>query len=78
VDYTALDDESVAIEGIRRLQQFWNSVGLPTSLPELGIRDNRYEAMAGRAFRYGSVGGFRKLDKADVIKIYTLAEKFSL
>ncbi len=78
VDYTALDEEEVVREGIRRLQRFWNSVGLPTSLPELGITDNRYERMASRALRFGALGGFKKLEQSDVIEIYRLAEKFTL
>lgn len=78
VDGTGKDEASVAKEGIRRLQQFWKSVGLPTSLPELGVTDNRYETMAGRALRFGPIGGFKKLEKDDIIQIYTLAEKFAL
>ncbi|RLW68462.1 MAG: hypothetical protein B6D68_03590 [spirochete symbiont of Stewartia floridana] len=75
VDYTAGEDEAAALEGIRRHELFYESIGMPTRLPGLGITDNRYEIMAEKAMRFGSLGGFKRLSKEDVIAIYQLAEK---
>jgi len=74
VDYIAGREEEVALEGIRRLRVFYESIGMPTSLPELGIKDNRYGIMADKAMRDGPFGEIKKLTREDVIAVYTLAE----
>ncbi len=75
VDYTAGEDAAIALEGIRCQELFYESIGMPTRLSGLNITDNRYEIMAEKAMRFGSLGGFKKLSKEDVIAIYRLAEK---
>lgn len=75
VEYTAGEEEAAALEGIRRHEIFYESIGMPTRLPGLGISDNRYEIMADKAMRFGSLGGLKKLTKKDVIAIYRLAEE---
>lgn len=68
--------EKTAVEGIKRLENFLKSIGLPTNLNELGITDNRLEEMASKATASGtsSVGNFLKLHKNDVYNILKLAE----
>ena len=73
VDYTAGEEEAAALEGIRRHKAFYESIGMPTSLPALGVTDDRYEAMAGQATRNGPLGSFKKLAAEDVVAIYKLA-----
>lgn len=75
VSFTAGDQELTALEGIRRLEEFFASIGMPIRLEELGITDNRYEEMAEQAARYGSVGQFKTLYKEDIIEIFKLAEE---
>jgi hypothetical protein len=74
VDYTAGKEEETVLEGIRRHVNFYRSIGLPVTLAELGIRDNRYEIMADKAMRDGEFGGLKKLNRSDVMAIYRLAE----
>lgn len=74
VDYYAADPDETIREGIRRLIRFFKSIGMPTTLKELGITDNRYEEMAAQAARFGSVGFFMKLKARDIEEIYKLAE----
>lgn len=74
VDYVAGREEQVALEGIRRQMAFYRSIGMPVTLEGLGISDNRYDIMAEKAMRHGSLGGLKKLSKKDVVAIYTLAE----
>ena len=62
-------------EGISRLKRFYKSIGMPTSLEEAGITDNRFEEMAELCTRCGYVGSFKKLGKDDVVEIYKLARK---
>jgi alcohol dehydrogenase YqhD (iron-dependent ADH family) len=74
VPYITGRDEEIAYEGIRRHLAFYASIGLPTSLSDLGINDNRYKGMAKQACRRGSLGNFKKLKSRDVEKIYRIAE----
>ena len=68
--------EKTAVEGIKRLENFLKSIGLPTNLNELGITDNRLEEMASKATSSATstVGNFIKLTKNDVFNILKLAE----
>ncbi|MBK5242331.1 iron-containing alcohol dehydrogenase [Clostridium sp.] len=68
--------EQTAIEGIRRVENFFKSLGLPTSLKELGITDDRIEEMASKATNSdtSTVGNFIKLNKEDVYNILILAQ----
>ncbi|MEM2941482.1 MAG: iron-containing alcohol dehydrogenase [Thermoproteota archaeon] len=65
------DPERVVLEGIERLKNFFRQIGLPTTLRELGVPDDRLEEMALRCTNQGGskIGGFVKLDKEDVLKI---------
>jgi alcohol dehydrogenase YqhD (iron-dependent ADH family) len=66
--------ERTALEGIARTKGFFRDIGLPTSLPELGIKDDRLEEMARKATAAGPVGNFVKLGRDDVVSIYRMAQ----
>ncbi len=66
--------ERTALEGIGRAKAFFRDIGLPTSLKELGIKDDRLEEMAKKATAAGPLGNFVKLGKDDVVSIYRLAQ----
>lgn len=68
------DEEYVIHEGIRRLSAFFRSLGLPTTLSEVGIDESNFEIMAKKATReaYGKesiLGNFRRLYWQDVVNI---------
>jgi len=65
--------EETALEGIERFKSFFKSIGLPTSLKEANIPDDRLEEMAEKATWAGSIGNFVKLGKEDVLQIYKMA-----
>jgi alcohol dehydrogenase len=65
--------ERTALEGIARTKGFFRDIGLPTSLPELGIMDDRLDEMARKATAAGPVGNFVKLGRDDVVSIYRMA-----
>lgn len=74
VDMAFDDPEAVAQEGIRRLEDFYRSAGLPVRLSEVGIDGSRIPEMAEKAaFRGGRLGHFVALTAADMDKIYRLA-----
>ena len=73
IDYVVGEEERIISEAIEKQKAFYRSIGMPVSLSELGISDNRYDIMAEKAMRHGSLGGLKKLTKEDVVEIYRLA-----
>lgn len=67
------EPERTALEGIERLKAFWKGIGLPVSLPELGVPADRIEEMAARAVSYGPVGNFVPIKKREALAILKLA-----
>ena len=67
--------EAVAAEGICRLEAFYRSLGLATTLTEAGIDENRIPEMAARAVSMagGRLGGFVPLTPAMAEEVYRLA-----
>jgi alcohol dehydrogenase YqhD (iron-dependent ADH family) len=69
------DQDAIALEGIDRLREFFCKIGLPSTLKELGIGEDRLEEMAQKATNhfYGEerpIGGLKKLYWQDVLEIY--------
>jgi alcohol dehydrogenase len=75
VDNAFMDVEAAALEGIRRLEGFWQGLGLATRLSGLGIGGERIEEMADKCSAGGtkSVGNFVKVGRAEAGEIYALA-----
>jgi len=76
VENSFFTPEKTAIEGIKRLENFFKSIGLPVNLKELGVTNDRLEEMASKATKSdtSTVGNFIKLGKNDVYTILKLAE----
>ncbi len=75
VEYDIDCEERTALEGIRRLEQFFKRLNVPTTLKELGVEsDEKYLDMAEKACRHKPIGDIKKLDAEDVCKILKLAE----
>ncbi len=75
VDPDFSDLNWTAKEGIRKTKEYFNSIGMPTTLDELDISGDRLEEMAEKCTEDGPVGSFLKLNKADVLKIYRIAQE---
>ena len=75
VDIDLYDQEKTALEGIRKLREFFVSLGAPSVLKEIGVEsDEKFAKMAQDACRFGSIGGLRTLNAADVEAIYRMAQ----
>ena len=63
------------MEGIRRLENFYESIGLPTRLSEIGITERDFDMIAGKCKRFegDTVGNFVRLDGKAIKKILELA-----
>jgi hypothetical protein len=67
--------EKTALEGIRRLREFFLSMGAPGTLGEIGIEnDEKFRKMAEDACRFGNIGGLKSLDADDAEQIYKMAQ----
>ena len=76
VEQDFADPERTALEGIRRTEEFFRSIGLSTHLGELGIPDDRFSEMAEKCKKTdgSTVGNFVKLNKGDIVNILNLAK----
>ena len=73
VDLAFEEREEIALEGIRRFENFLRNLGLPTTLNQLNIPDEKFEEMAEKCVEFGPVGNFKVLKKQDVLKILELS-----
>lgn len=74
VEIDFYNQENTALEGIRRLRGFFQSMEAPTTLEEIGIgNDKDFRKMAEAACRFGDIGGVKLLSVDDVEYIYHMA-----
>lgn len=71
VDQDFRNPEETALEGINRYEQFAKSIGMPITLKELGVPNDRFLEMAQKC---GKDGSFVELDINDIVEIFKLAE----
>ena len=76
VNLDVFDPEATAREGIARMEAFFQSLGLATTLTGLGVTDDRFGEMADKGTRGDThaVGNFVKLDSKAVVAICRLAQ----
>lgn len=63
----------IAEEAIAKTRQFFDSIGMPSHLRDLGIDETHFETMAEKAADGGLAHGFIPLNKEDVMNIYKMA-----
>ena len=78
VDPSGKTDDEIVLEGIEKIRGFFDMLGLPKTLSDVGIDDKNIRLMAEKAthINFGSpikLGNFKKLDTEDLIRIYTSA-----
>ena len=75
VEIDFYNPEKTAFEGIRRLEMFFESIGLPVRLSQMNIKDDKISEMAAKSTQKDSfaVGNFVKLKTSDVAEILKLA-----
>ena len=66
--------EEVALEGIKKFKEFLTDMGLPKSFTEANLPFDGIELMASKASENGPFGSFKKLNKEDLINIYSMAK----
>lgn len=76
VEMDFADPARTAREGIRTLKRFFEEIGMPVHMAQLGIKPEHYEKLAANTLRTvgGPVKSYSPLDKAAILEIYRLAE----
>ena len=73
INYSLTNLDLIVTEGIKRLEAFYTSIGMPTRLSQIDIKDDKIAEMAQKAVDSKRVGNFVQLSSKDVEKIYKLA-----
>jgi len=67
------DKYVIANKAIEKTRKYYNSLGIPSSLSEVGINEEKLEEMAKQSTRNGKLGNFRALEAEDVLSIFKAA-----
>lgn len=73
VDTDGKSDEEIALAGIEATRNFFNEIGAPSRLADYDIDDQNLNVMAEKATHFGPIGGFKKLEKEDVVEILRMS-----
>lgn len=68
-----LEKYKIANNAIEKTREYFISLGIPSTLREVGIEESKLEKMAVQATRFGKVGNFKLLDTQDVLNIFKAA-----
>jgi alcohol dehydrogenase YqhD (iron-dependent ADH family) len=63
------DEFSVAKQGIEKTREFFTSLGMPRTLQEIGVQQEKLKELAEKTVSSHTIGRFKKLDKNDVLRI---------
>jgi butanol dehydrogenase len=61
--------EAVVKKGIEKTKAFFASLGMPSRLKEVGIKESQLQDMAHGIVSSGEIGKFRRLNETDVLAI---------
>lgn len=67
------DTEKTIQRGIDKLRTFFDTIGQPSTLTQLGLGDAPLEEMAGKCVGNGFAGNFKPLYKEDVFNIFKMS-----
>ncbi|SFB29723.1 iron-containing alcohol dehydrogenase [Clostridium frigidicarnis] len=67
------NNETLALNGINELQNFYKYLGAPTTLKEVGVKFEDINTIANNASLLSPMGSLKKLEKQDIQKILQIA-----
>lgn len=75
VDLDFENPEITAMRGIQMTEEFFRSIGMPVTLRELGITDEKFEEMAEKCTFFGkrTLSGIRELGKEEIWEIFRMS-----
>lgn len=78
IDENFSTTEEIVLEGIKKMEDFFKSIGMPINISELGVNlsEEDIKALASGCTNNGknTIGSFKKLTMTDVENIYKLAK----
>lgn len=74
VSYNPTHPDNMAMEGVRRLRDFFQRMGMPSTFAEMGIGEPDIELLADKCTDYGrhTVGHYVELGREQIIEIYKM------
>ncbi|MCY6371871.1 iron-containing alcohol dehydrogenase [Clostridium ganghwense] len=66
---------NTAKKAIEKTKEFFIQLGIPMTLQEVGINEERLEEMAEKATKFRPLGSFKRLKKDDVLQIFKASLK---
>lgn len=73
VEEKGRSDKEIGLEGIRRLEEFFQSIGAPSRLRDYGIGDDKIDLLVEKAMAKGKFGKFKVLGEEETRTIYQMA-----
>lgn len=75
VEYDYGNPERTALEGIKRLEEFYKDLGMPTRLSDIDVKEDVLGELADKCkkSKSGTTGFFVRLNRNDIINIFKLA-----
>ena len=73
IDPESSNDFELAMEGIDKTAEFFQSLNMPSTLSEFKIDDSRLDEMAEKAVAFGDLGSFSKLGREKVLQILRMS-----
>lgn len=68
------DTMETAKKAIEKTADFFKSIGLPSTLSEIGVPDDKFELMAAQVTNGGTAGNFKPMTTDDVLSIFKAAK----
>ena len=74
VEMDMLDPNNMLREGIRKMTAFYTSIGIPVNFSDLGVQEEDVPTLVSttRVTQAGTVGGYSRLSKEDLLYIYMI------
>lgn len=72
-DLHEADDAKAAEQGVRKLQEFYDTIKMPANLREAGVREEDLEVLAEKAVQPGNLGILSPIGKEEVLQILRAA-----
>lgn len=75
VDPKAKSNDEIILEAINKQERYYKQIGMPTSLKELGIKEEDLETLADLCSRHKTrvIKGYKNLSYKEILDIYKLA-----
>ena len=68
-----INDAKAAQEGVEKLLAFYETIGMPKTMREAGVKEDELEYLAQKATEFGDIGTMSPINKTEALEIYKMA-----